>query len=330
MKLLGEGSYGCVYLGTPINDINDNVKLVKLMVDQEDFQKEIKNMGLIRNIPNYEEHNIVSEKMIITNITEQLIQDSKYLEYIQLCKNVKDKKKIYQIIYNKDLEGETIKNLLEQKKITIDDIYKLSLNLYIGLLDYISLEILHNDIKSNNIIYIKSKNKLFFIDFGLLSTFNNTLIEKCNVIKDFLIFTAPEYILYNYGSCKKTKEEFIFNFLKKLNTIKIFYNFIKYIYPEEEQKKDLNDLYDNYYKKNFIFSNDDKALLDLYSLSMTLLYILYNNKEQIINEIYIKNFIVDILKPSIIFNNSKRITITQIIQKIKDLNKKYNIILSDL
>ena len=81
---------------------------------------------------------------------------------------------------------------------------------------------------------------------------------------------------------------------------------------------------------SYKFSNDDKALLDLYSLSMTLLYILYNNKEQIINEIYIKNFIVDILKPSIIFNNSKRITITQIIQKIKDLNKKYNIILSDL
>ena len=116
-------------------------------------------------------------------------------------------------------------------------------------------------------------------------------------------------------------------FLKKFQQYKLFNEFIKRLYSEEDQRNDLNNLYDNYLKSNFIFSNKDKALLDLYSLSMTLLYIFYNNNSQIKNSNYILEFIKTILKPSIIFNNSKRMTIDEIIKQIKILNMKYQEVL---
>jgi hypothetical protein len=108
------------------------------------------------------------------------------------------------------------------------------------------------------------KNNLFFIDFGLLSTFRKTLNKKTKIL-DFLIFTAPEYIIYNYIINNKSFEEFKDKYLLKLKEDLEFYDLIIKLYPEEKIIEDLKNSYDKY-SLNIEFSVEDKRLLDIFSL----------------------------------------------------------------
>ena len=313
-KVLGKGSYGCVFLGSPIENEQKD-KLVKIMLDPDDFYKEIKNMGIIRLLNKENNYSIYNESFLITNISKELSKlKKKDLDHIKQCELdtniIKKKKRIYQIIYSGDNKGEDLHKIVKRRGFSINKIFSLSYTLYLTLREYSIAGIIHKDIKINNII--KLDNKLYFIDFGLMTTIDNLFSKYFNYNHKYSIFYAPEFTLFYVLNKKLNLQDFINLVLDNFD--KKFYN----IYPEKNMINDLTDMY-NFYNSKLqknnniysLFTDEDKKKIDLYSLSITLLisYFYYYTNSSKNN-----NFINKIILPSICLNNQKRLSIDKILK----------------
>lgn len=314
-ELLGKGTYGCVYLGNPINNNDNTKKLVKLMLDPDDFYKEIKNIGMIKLLNNT--YSIIPDQFLITDIPNEINKLSTTdIDNINIC-NMKGSKKIYQIVYSEKYKGIDLEIIINKKIISINLIFQYSISLYQSIFEYSIAGIIHNDIKPNNIIYIKKFNNLYFIDFGLVTTFNRFFTKKYKSYSDKIFFSAPEIVLFDILNQNKTINEFI---LIIINRYKSFNSIVFDLYSENDMIKDLTDMY-NFYKKKLnkfsiyeIFTDDDKKKLDLFSLSFNLYFIyFFFDKKEINKNNNIDKFIKNIIIPSICLNNQKRISIIDVI-----------------
>lgn len=314
-KVLGKGSYGCVFIGNPIESDEKN-KLVKIMLDPDDFYTEIKNMGIIRLLKK-NNYSIYNESFLITDIYKEFsnLKDED-LEHIKQCELNTDilnqKKRIYQIIYSVDDKGEDLYKIVKKKSLRIDKIFTLSKTLYLTLYEYSIAGIIHKDIKINNIIYLRDN--LYFIDFGLMTTINNIFSKHFNYNHKYTIFYAPEFMLFYVINKNLDLTIFINLVLDNFGD-----NFYK-IYPKKDMINDLTDMYNFYTEKikkinniYSLFTIEDKKKLDVYSLSITLLlsYLFYYSTSK---SSKIKNFINKIILPTICLNNQKRLSVDKVIE----------------
>ena len=350
-KILGKGVHGCAIYGKPLKcengyKINDK-KLIKLAIKKDDFLDEINNTLLI-NFIDKNDTSIKIEEACIVDISKLTDEDD--IKKISACKlkftpDKEDKgsskrdrdliidNKLYQIIYNKKDIGIDLNKLILTNKISIEKILAMSLRLYESLYLYSKYEISFMDIKPDNIIYLKNKDKLKFIDYGLISNFKN-LLFKTEFLKYDYPYYSPELKLIYCINNNKSFEYFLAIFLEnfKFKDVIILSDTLFKIYPTFE--KDLEDMY-NYYmsikKKNpsydagYFFSDEHKSKIALYSLSILLLEILckYDNQKFKIKDMaFVKNFIKDIILPSISFNIDDRITIKDTIYRFKLLKSK--------
>lgn len=313
-ELLGIGTYGCVYFGNPLNNNNDK-KLVKLMLDPDDFYKEIKNIGMLKILNNTS--SILPEQFLITNIPHEFNKLSNNdIQNIELC-NMKGNKKIYQIVFSDKFKGIDLLQNIKLKHISLNLIYQYSISLYQSIFEYGIAGIIHNDIKPNNIVYIKKNNNLYFIDFGLLTTFNRFFTKKHKSFVDKTFYSSPEIDLFDILIRNKSLNDFItivINRYKSLHNNNIFFKF----YSEKNMIKDLSDMYYFYYKKinnNIpiyeIFTDDDKKKIDLFSLSVSLYTLYFLTNKPYNTEIFINTIII----PSICMNNQKRLSTEDIINR---------------
>lgn len=311
-KYINKGAYGCVYLGHPLNSKKSKIKLVKILINEKDYVKEVRYTNKFNSLDNLLS-TIKIEDIFVTDIKE--IGSDEY-KIISECE-FDDNKTFYQIVYNIDDYGVVLDDYEGDIKI----ILKLYVNLFESLLIFIENELAHNDIKSNNIVYIKKKNKLAFIDFGLSYVFKDLFGEKYHNFDIFyLYYHAPEYTLMTCLYKNIDKKGFIKEFLKAFIADK----FNQYIIPYyKDYIIDLSDLYDFYYNKykktNNLYeliTNEDKEKLDLYSLGLTLfeLYKIHHMDNEDLLKIILK-----IVK----FNNKKRINIYQAIVEYKKFLSTY-------
>lgn len=312
-EVLGKGTYGCVYDGKPIGKKTKKNKLVKLMIDKIDWIKELDNLSKIKKIGNT--NSITNESSLETIIKKMDPEDIKNLNECEFA----DVKKIYEIIYDQITKGITLDKIYDDNILDMKSIFKLSCELYITINKYSNNHLIHNDIKMNNIVYIPNKNKFYFIDFGILKTFDNFK-------PSYSWYRPPECLLYNCFNEKKSKDFFIKYFFSLIKDFAPVYSSFYEFYPLKDAIKDLEDLYDYYENKlkytslDKIFTYEDKSKIDTYMLSLTLyyLYILYYDYKYIYNDEYnkyLENFVNRIIVPGLRFNNQKRL----------NLNNKKNI-----
>lgn len=321
-EVLGKGTYGCVYDGKPIGKKTKNNKLVKLMIKREDWVKELNNLNKIKKIGN-------SNSIINESFAEEIIQNinSEDIKNLNEC-NFADVKKIYEIIYNQITKGIILVDIFNKNILDIKSIFKLSCELYITINKYAQNKLIHNDIKNNNIIYIPQKNKLYFIDFGLLTLFDN--FEPW-----YGSYNPPEGLLFQLVSSKESKDTknfFIKYFFSLIKDYEPLYSSFFEFYPLKDAIKDLEDLYDYYQNKlkhtsrDKMFTDEDKSKIDTYMLSFCLyqLYIIYYdhrymNYDDDYNK-YLENFVKTIIVPGLRFNNQKRLNLND--KKVIDFLKK--------
>jgi serine/threonine protein kinase len=295
INVIGKGTFGCIYEG---NKFNKTKKLIKLTKHKNSWYREINFLRKIKKIlePNSSITNESEEKILLKN-------KNKYITVLDKCGlNYDNIDTIYQIIYHYSKIGISLtknKNYL--------DIIKLSKDLYNTLEIYKKYNLLHNDIKPDNIIYISKLNKLYFIDFGL--SIDYSIINFFSIYKTGTYnYYSPEKILYNEQniSLKKFITDFLSNFRKK-------YPYIFRYYSEAEMEEDLKELYTLYNNnKQEYYNKDNIAKIDSYALSLTLFrYYLRMNKNNINIE-----FINNILLPGIKFDIKKRL-------KIEDICKRF-------
>jgi len=232
---LAEGTYGCV-ISPSFDCINKKIKrntVAKLFINNNDYQKEI----LINNIMNkiIDKYNNFTIKMI-----SNCELDENYLEYLHKnvdnfsnCKNIKKKKenKVYQIIFeNGGLDLETYM-INYQNNMNVNYLLNQIIKIMFGIKFLIHYNILHGDIKVNNLLF--NGKKLSLIDFGFAQTIKN-FYNNYNfkwMIKNYIYYYPPEMQLFALLNDNNiNKKNIKFNSLSLLKYLKQDIKDNKYIF----------------------------------------------------------------------------------------------------
>lgn len=234
-KLLGQGSYGCVYypgIDCKANSKKNSKYVTKIQESDNASKNEIYISKIIRkNIKDYDKYLIVIVKHCKISVNklhdkqDNLFNQCEFLEDMNhlFYRNVND---IY-LTYSRYLQGSEFLlyyNQYYNKRfeyldyVGIIENYK-RLNYSCNLLS--SNNIVHNDMHSSNLMIKKSNNKIYIIDFGLAYVYSN---KKNNIKQNFdafFISSNSEFnirldhcfnkLFYRYITYLITKSQFIHN-----------------------------------------------------------------------------------------------------------------------
>lgn len=192
IKQLGEGSFGTVYL-----------------VKKNDIEYAMKSIEIDDNIKNIE-HEIESLKIISTNDLCKTINSTGFC-FIESFKSVSNNKPIYLIVTNYLKDSNTLQYIMDNNKalFTLNNVKIIMSKLINQLEVFNNLDIVHSDIKPDNIIIQYNNNQVInvlFIDFGLTCMQSN--LDECG--GGTPEYFAPELIPYNLTKtdCEDYKKKF--------------------------------------------------------------------------------------------------------------------------
>ena len=191
-KLLSQGGFGCVYHpGIKCDGSKDKKNFVsKLQINNYASFNEIEIGKIIEKIPNYELFFLPIIEYCKINIAEI---DNKLIEK---CNTLHDNTNLVlmKMNYIKNID---FYDFIDQinKPLIISSI----MNLYLSLLTSIELltnkNIVHYDLKDENILLDKKNKNPIIIDFGISLNMNEFTLEK---IEDFFYVYAPEYYIWSF------------------------------------------------------------------------------------------------------------------------------------
>ena len=294
-EIIGEGTYGCVHKPslkcTRKKQKYDN-KVSKLML-HKDANEELKENILISKIDKNKDFSLGKPDKCKPAKTKR------NLASINKCEDFdKNDVKDYSLLIMTD-GGTNLKQFAKkmhelhnssenQKKMEIFWIE--TLRLFYGLLKFNESDIIHYDIKPQNIVYNSETNRLNFIDFGFMTTKDNvkSKIKKSDYNLAIWYWYYPfENMLLNYNEFvdfvnkstenKKKIMELLKEKAKKTNDTEHFSEFYEYVGDEIKSSNDskfielLLKLKMNDYKRLMEKSLDS---VDSYGLGISLYYTL--------------------------------------------------------
>ena len=327
-KLIGQGSYGCVYKpGIDCNgNTNTNKKIVsKITILEPSTINEFKISFLVKQIANYyTRFSPILKKCNVSfnKIFNTLNENADDCEIINKLHN-----KQYVLLYLNYIPGRlSLKEFLYKSfqtnfSIFYPEMFNSLMYSLTSVLLLNSKNIVHNDLHSGNIIYNTEINKPIIIDFGL-SYFSNDFY-KFNK-ENLNLTTISKYFFYSYVSDFKTfiflPEKLFFSFIVKNNYS--YYDNIKQ-FKHNSQKNDLTKIIIDKFildctNNPIITSFLDTNQIEYYKNNLVLFYYKYLNKD-----VYplLKNVLLDILKYLFKFTDFYSI----IIIYIKFLNNQKNL-----
>lgn len=328
-KMLSSGGYGCVYYPSISCKGKQGIsekKATKIQVDDESADNEIQIGKIIKNIPMYINHFVPVDKSCPIKITEL---DKNLIETCEILNKRKNKYILMDMNY---IKGDNFDDYLlnsHNNKQLINSLISSYTYLLYSLNLLVKHNIVHYDLKGNNIMYNYNKNVPLIIDFGMSINLEKLNFENIN----FYFFTySPSYYIW-------CPEIHIINYLLHIKTTisksklrEICYEITKY---NKALIKILSkEFLDNYVNSmiNFYLSLIDKDYKEIikkllsysntwdnYSLSNIYLKII----SKIFNDNYEDNdFIINfsqLLLQNLHPNPEKRLTIDQTIDKFEDI-----------
>jgi serine/threonine protein kinase len=190
-----------------------------------------------------------------------------------------------------------------------------------GLSRMIQQGYVHLDIKPANILYNQNDNKLYLIDFGLISSLKHIKSEE-GILSHNYLYYPPEFkiLAYKKQNVKMTPEKIKRSILRNILNEFFVKKFSKYGY-------NLNDAVKFFLQDDL--SNFDKwaTTIDSYGLGMTfieLYYILYlRRSNRYRNRAFVKEALKTVIIPMISLNPEKRINAKQAYNTLTKLIQKY-------
>ena len=185
IKLLNQGGYGCVY--TPAlkcdNETDSNKDpsnyILKLQVMNTSAENEIALGKLISNIPNWKEHFAPIENKC--NVDIRKIDKNLLDEYGSTCRIFEKSDNLIALTIPYIRDGSFTKNIIQPKH---DRTFPCLVHSYEDILLSLQLlkkaDIVHYDLKNDNLLYNNVLNKPIIIDFGLSIPFKEvkTIIKN--------------------------------------------------------------------------------------------------------------------------------------------------------
>jgi serine/threonine protein kinase len=255
-KLVGQGSYGCVYKPGILCEGETELKKneVSKLITNIEAQKELEQNKLFDRIdPDHLMH-------LRTNKVCKFKKSLNPALELDRCKvyEYEDKKDHHFSVIKLEDGGINLNNFLDNKKNISNENLLLGLSnfafLFVGLNIMINNGVIHSDIKLDNVIINPKTLRLYYIDFGLSQELKNftyhdiyfnyyPVFSPESIIFAFDHKTASQYDLQGYS---KMIDKFLYdykNYLKRIydyysetveTTTPIFMKYVKYLYYKNE------------------------------------------------------------------------------------------------
>jgi len=191
-KLLSQGGFGCVYHpGIKCDGSKDKKKFIsKLQINNYASFNEVEIGKVIEKIPNYKLFFLPIIEYCKINIAEI---DNKLIEKCNTLDN-NTNLVLMKMNYIKNIDFYDFIHQIN-KPLVISTI----LNLYFSLLNSIELltnkNIIHYDLKDENILLNKKNKNPIIIDFGISLNMNKFTLEN---VEDFFYVYAPDYYIWSF------------------------------------------------------------------------------------------------------------------------------------
>lgn len=180
-KRVGEGTYGCVH-NPPLRCVNqkqqDSISNVSKLMTNKDAQEELNEFFLVSNADKNGEYHLGKPSVCKpSKIPSNLLA-------IKDCKNIRPSveemnKFSLLIMKNGGLNIEQFVGQFKKQNANTENMRQIidflveGIRLLEGLELFLDNDIIHHDLKSQNIVYNQSKNRVNFIDFGLMDNMKN-------------------------------------------------------------------------------------------------------------------------------------------------------------
>lgn len=355
---IGEGSYGCVirpYIKCD-GKTGDDKYISKFFFRKSSYIKELNIQKNIQRIGLDKKGFTIKMK---SNCKINLEKKPKIRELSSNACGIYDKE-VYQIVFEYggiDLRELFIKEEMKSKmrRINLRELMKRFMNIFEGLCELDRLNLVHFDIRTDNILYSFENDKFYIIDFGLMK-------DKNDVYSKFYIqsfYNEPHKSYPNElnilgflnESSKKSKmsneiinsKMFLISLESKLYNISFFnphqehikkiMEIMEYIDKEitdkfeetleilkKDFKKNMSDKSLNEFVGNIC--DDIKSKIDVYMLGLVLYEFLINIIKNIPDNSTISRIpleIYDLIKEMIHLNPCERLTIHEAYNKLKEI-----------
>jgi serine/threonine protein kinase len=331
VKFINQGTYGCIFRPA-INCKGNLLKpsfITKIQSEKENSDKETKIGYKIKKIKGYSKY--FAPILKTCNISIANIKNDE----IKKCDFIDNKTTI--IISNKMkyVGDKTLfdyfLSILEETPNKINDVM---FDCYLHLLEGIELlqqnNIIHYDLKENNIVFDEQQNYPIIIDFGL--SFENSNLHKYKYLTEAFYVYGPEYkpwcieihiicfILHNIDEKELDKqislhylndvvddflkENTFFKYFKESEVFKHYGNTLK-DFLKQYSELSYNDLISELIKYNYSWDN--------YSLAVIFLYFIVKLKSDSVKPLF------KLLKEIIFTTPDARITIKETIERVTDI-----------
>jgi len=231
-KLLGQGTYGCVYYPSYSCDgkVKDKMYVSKLSKNNKAAQNEYDIGKLVKKIPNYSKKFLIVEKRCIIKQPQ--------IDAIKTGCNFIKKRSYpsYVLLYSKYLKSRQLNDILNEKQLTRYKALEIIHSIYKRISQLYSVGVIHMDLHFANILISKKHERVYIIDFGLSldsnQFFKGDQINLSYIDNKFFInrpFT-PSLTLEYIFICLMVKENEELNKITILETITEYYDYNKVIY----------------------------------------------------------------------------------------------------
>ena len=352
-NVIGEGTYGCaIYpsLTCGNKQLNYENKISKIMLDTDAVQ-ELNEYETIGNIDR--DHNYYLGKptrCIVKNTNSNL-------EAIAKCKNgrnfLDNLRKSALLVMNfggGNLE-DFAKVLKSREKSPVNtkkmhDFWIEAHRLLLGVKVFLDNDILHHDLKPQNIVYNEAENRINFIDFGMMTSISSTIQTCKNSRNHYSIFhwsypLEHEFInrtTYNAfaAKSKKQREQYLQRFIKHVNGTKVtdkkrihFLSFLNFVVGKELPNEIYKDTISRYvadYNDTLLgmtLDNYDEFLeksvrtMDVYGVGISLMYVLVNSRHLIDQKLSLD--LSELFHNMVHSNLNRRITVDTAISSYEEI-----------
>jgi len=181
-KVIGQGTYGCVHYppllcnGSKERDLDQISKLM----ETSEANSEMKEYALVSNVDRNKDFylgqpslcKVGNQKSNVRSIRSCNMSGAVFENYddymLMLMRNGGDSLKIF----SENMKNEVVNDSNKKK---IQDFWVSCQNLFLGLNAFQKGNIIHHDVKHQNIVYNSERNEVKFIDFGLMTQTKNVL-----------------------------------------------------------------------------------------------------------------------------------------------------------
>jgi len=334
MPYIAEGSYGCVF-SPPLKCLNNkkttSSQAGKIFYSKDSMEEEKELAEKINKIDPNGKWTIPYYGSCFINVketrqTDNIDKCNKYSKHIPITE---------QLIYKNggiDLNHFTNNFEFFKNNIFIDDLIPLFYNLLKGLKSLNERQIAHCDIKPPNMLYDFNEFKLYIIDFGLTTPYNDiSSFSNYNMLNHIYPYYPPEFKIYVqliiHNKTNANINDILENYTRYLP--RGFLDFMsKYIDIPLQVKQFAIKCQKNKEVFKHKFKTEYVSKIDVFSLGMTFVEIFYRlsikSQIKLKDKTFFDNFMKLVIVPMISMDANQRYDSIEAYNSLKTLLKKYN------